>query len=177
MQGVKASLAAMPNTPETDAVRIHWLCGAIVTPLNMFVCPALWYAALLALLIYSWVLSGHPPDVRKLGFVGIFVLAITVFITFVSARIKRVGAADGHLVVSNYRRTICVPFRQVEAVELVWWYWRRLVRVRFRSGTALGDVVYYLPPWAGIRCFFVDPAQDLRELMLEHETLASWSGR
>jgi len=157
----------MEQNSQTGEPRVRWLCGAIVTPLNMFVFPALWYSALLAVLIYSWVLSGRLPDVRKLGFVGVFVLAITAFITIVSARTKRIGVVDGQLVVSNYWRTVYVPFRQVEAVELVWWYWRRLVRVRFRSSTAFGEVVYYLPPWAAITCFFADPAENLRDLMLK----------
>jgi len=143
----------------------------------MFVFPALWYSALVAGLIYLTIRFGHFPDLRRLGVFGIALLALTVFIGWVSTRTKRVGVLDGQLVLSNYRRTIYVPFRQVEAVELVWWYWRRLVRVRLRGTTDFGTIVYYNPKWAGFVWPFVDPAEKLREMISEHEALAPWHFR
>lgn len=155
---------------DAPAATVHWLSGDIVTPLNMYVFPWLWYGLLLGGIAYFTLHYGHLPDIRKMGIFGIAPLALTVFVVWLSGRIKRVGLADGQLVISNYRKTIYVPFRQVEAVEGVWWYWRRLVRIRLRPGE-FGEVVYYIPKWAGLRWIVVDPARELREKIRDREAL------
>jgi hypothetical protein len=143
----------------------RWLSGAIVTPLNMFVFPLLWFALILVALVYSTVNTGHLPNLRKLGFYGVWLLAVTVFVGWVSSRTRRVGIEPGRLVVSTYFREIRVPFGQIEAVESVWWYWRRLVRVRFTGPSGFSEAVYYIPPWASIRFWYRDPVQELRQLI------------
>jgi hypothetical protein len=97
--------------------RIHWLSGAIVTPLNMFVFPFLWYAFLLTAVVFITLKSGHLSDVRKFGVYGVWLGAVTLFVLWQSSRTKRVGIAGGELVVSSYFREERIPFKQVEAVE------------------------------------------------------------
>jgi len=146
----------------------RWLSGAIVTPLNMYIFPFLWYALLLAALVYYTLHSGHFPDIRKLGLFGIWILAVTAFVAWVSSRTRRVGIEGGRLVVSTYFREVRVPFNHIGAVELVWWYWRRLVRVEFTGPNGFSETVYYIPPWAGIRALYSDPARELRSLISQY---------
>lgn len=69
----------------------RWLSGAIVTPFNMFVFPFLCYAPLLTTAGYITLKSGHVPDIRKLGFYGVWLLAVTDFVVWQSSHTKRVG--------------------------------------------------------------------------------------
>jgi hypothetical protein len=130
---------------------------------------------LLTAAVYITLKSGHLPDLGKLGFYGVLLLAVTVFILWLSSRTKRVGVIGGQLVVSSYFREERIPFRQVERVELVWWYWRRLVRIRFWAATEFGETVYYIPKWASLRAFYSDPAKELRHLISEEQSLAQWN--
>lgn len=167
----------LQDQPASTPAHIQWLSGEIVTPLNMYVLPWLWYGALAAGLIYLTVRFGHFPDLRKLGVFGLLLLGVTIFIAWVSGRTKRVGVCDGQLVVSNYRKTLLIPYAQVAAVENVWWYWRRLVRIRFRGPTEFGSLIYYIPRFAGVMFYFADPTADLRERIRDHEAFAPWRFR
>jgi hypothetical protein len=138
-----------------------------VTPLNMFVFPMLWYGLLLAAVAYYTVKSGHLPDLGKLGFYGLWLLGVTVFVAWVSSRTRRVGIERGRLVVSTYLRETRIPFGQIEAVESVWWYWRRLVRVRFTGPSGFSEAIYYIPAWASLRFWYRDPVQELRRLITQ----------
>ena len=64
---------------------------------------------------------------------------------------QRVGYSGRDLIVSNYLRQERIPFDQVEAVEPVWWYYRRMVRIRLRSNSSFGKVLYYIPKWAAFK--------------------------
>jgi hypothetical protein len=77
--------------------------------------------------------------------------------------------------VANYWREARIAFEDVEAVEPVWWYRGRMVRIRFRRETPFGDTVYYLPKWGPIRCLFAAPDEELREILASTPT-ASASG-
>ena len=145
-----------------------------MTPLNMYVFPYLWYAFLLALVVLITVKSGHVPDVRKVGFYAVWLLAFTVFVAWLSNRTKRVGVAGGQLVVSNYFREQRIPFAQVAAVESVWWYWRRLVRIRFGPPSEFGETIYYIPKWAAMVALYSNPANQLRLIMSEHQPATKW---
>ncbi|MGO9303216.1 MAG: hypothetical protein ACLPPV_18535 [Candidatus Korobacteraceae bacterium] len=146
-----------------------------MTPLNMYIFPFLWYALLLGAVVYTTLETGHLPDLRALGALPLWLGLLTAFIVWMSNRMKRVGIADGHLVVSNYFREERIPFKQVEAVEGVWWYWRRLVRIRFGPPSGFGRTVYYIPPWASLQALFHNPADELRMLMKEHQSLEKWN--
>jgi hypothetical protein len=63
----------------------------------------------------------------------------------------------------------------VEAVEPVWWYYRRMVRIRLRSSTSFGEVVYYIPRWAAFKCLWAAPEKELRELMATNAELPPYT--
>jgi hypothetical protein len=78
-------------------------------------------------------------------------------------RVQKVGYVGRELVISNYFRTERIPFDSIEAIEPVWWNYRRMVRIRLRSNTSFGQVVYYIPKWAAFKCMWVAPEKELRE--------------
>jgi hypothetical protein len=143
---------------------VVWLSGGIVTFLNK-IAGVLWLAGVVGALSGILLKTGHlfiAPSFRPLL---AFVFLATVFIFWLSLRIQRVGYAGRELIVSNYLRQERIPFDQVEAVEPVWWNYRRMVRVRLRTNSSFGDVVYYIPKWAAFKCLWVAPEKELRELL------------
>jgi hypothetical protein len=147
-----------------ESQSVTWLSGEIVTLFNK-VGPILWIAAVIGALSGILLKTGHffvAPDYRLLI---AFVFLATIFMFSLSARIQRVGYAGRDLVISNYLRQERIPFDQVEAAEPVWWNYRRMVRVRFRTHTSFGNVVYYIPKWAAFKCLWVAPEKELRELL------------
>jgi hypothetical protein len=142
---------------------VIWLSGAIVTLFNK-IGPILWLAAVVGALSGIMLKTGRffiAPGFRPL--IG-FVFLATVFIFWLGMRIQRVGYSGRELIVSNYLREERIPFDWVEAVEPVWWNYRRMVRIRLRS-SSFGDVVYYIPKWAAFKCLWVAPEKELRELL------------
>jgi hypothetical protein len=89
--------------------------------------------------------------------------------------LKKVGYSGRQLVVSNYWREVRIAFEDVDAVEPVWWYRGRMVRIRFRCETPFGDTVYYLPKWGPIRCLFDTPDQELRDILASTPTASASS--
>jgi len=149
---------------QPQSQQVTWLSGEIVTCFNK-VGPILWVAAVIGALSGILLKSGHffiAPGFRP---VIAFVFLATVFMFWLSARIQRVGYAGRDLIVSNYLRQERIPFDQVEAAEPVWWYYRRMVRVRMRTPTCFGYVVYYIPKWAAFKCFWVAPEKELQDLL------------
>jgi len=98
-------------------------------------------------------------------FIVWFVLIATVPLTWVTVHLQLVGYHDRELVVANYWREARIPFESVEAVEPVWWYKGRLVRIRFNRGTPFGSVIYYMPKWGPLRAAFSAPEQELRRIL------------
>lgn len=139
---------------------VIWLSGEVVTFLNK-IGPAIWVAALGGVLLkvgHIFIASAFRP-------LAVAVVVATVFMVWLSIRVQRVGYTGRDLVVSNYLRTEHIPFDQVESVEPVWWNYRRMVRIRLRSGTSFGRVVYYIPKWAAFKCLWVAPEKELRALL------------
>ena len=147
-----------------------WLSGAILTVLNMLVFPIIWIGSLAGILVWVFATTGRISVREDFWFLGVLVLAATVFMLWVSARVQRVGYCGRQLVVANYWREARIPFEQVEAVEPVWWYWRRMVRIRFRLQTPFGYTIYYLPKWGPIRCLAAAPEEELRRLLFTDAT-------
>jgi hypothetical protein len=46
---------------------IQWLSGEVVTPLNMYPLPWIWYGTLAAGMTYFTLHFDHFPDLRQLG--------------------------------------------------------------------------------------------------------------
>jgi hypothetical protein len=149
---------------QATAQPVIWLSGEIVTCFNK-VGPILWIAAVIGALSGILLKTGHffvGPDYRLLM---AFIFLATVFMFWLSARIQRVGYSGRDLIVSSYLRQERIPFDQVEAAEPVWWNYRRMVRVRFRTHTSFGYVVYYIPKWAAFKCLWTAPEKELQELL------------
>lgn len=141
-----------------------WLSGGIVTVINK-AGAVLWLAAVLGAFSGIVLKNGRvfiAPGFRPLM---VFVFVATIFIFWLGARIQRVGYSGRDLIVSNYLRQERIPFNKVESAEPVWWYYRRMVRVRFRTHTSFGYVVYYIPKWAAFKCLWVAPEKELQELL------------
>lgn len=152
-------------TTGTSQGQIVWLSGEITTFLNKLVFPVIWLGLISVVLVAAIVRTGHISMASDLRLLVVVVFIATVFMLWFSMRLQRVGYSGRELVISNYWREARIPFDQVEAVEPVWWYRRRMVRIRFRSESPFGLVIYYLPKWAVIRCLWSSPDKELRALL------------
>jgi hypothetical protein len=144
-----------------------WLSGELTTFLNKLVFPIIWVAAILGVLAAVLVKTGHISVASDFRFIVLAFVIGTGFMLWFSLRVQRVGYAGRELVISNYWREAHIPFDEVGAVEPVSWYRGRLVRIELRSEGPFGQVVYYLPKWGFVRCFWASPEKELRELIFQ----------
>ncbi len=142
-----------------------WLSGEIITLLNKLVFPVTWLALILGFPAIVLMKTGHISVASDFLFLLLAVLMGTALMLWFSMRLQRVGYAGRELIVSSYWRGARIPFDQIDAVEPVWWYRRRLVRVRLRSESPFGQTIYYLPKWGFIRCLWSSPDKELRDLI------------
>jgi hypothetical protein len=142
-----------------------WLSGELTTFLNKLVFPVIWVAVILGTLAAVLVKTGHISVANDFRFIVLAFLVGTGFMLWFGLRVQRVGYAGRELVISNYWREARIPFDEVGAVEPVWWYRGRLVRIELRLEGPFGQVVYYLPKWGFVRCFWSSPEKELRELI------------
>jgi hypothetical protein len=142
-----------------------WLSGAVLTFLNKVVFPVLWLVFVTGVPLWVFVTYGRIAIAGGFDLIVIFVLVSTVVMVWTAVRLHRVGYCGRELVVANYWREARVPFDQVAAVEPVWWYRSRLVRIRFKSRTPFGSCVYYLPKWGPLRGLFARPEEELKKLV------------
>lgn len=142
-----------------------WHSGAVLTFLNKLVLPVIWLAVLIGVPVWVYVTMGRisvRPDVQ---FIVWFALIATAPLTWITVHLQLVGHRGGELVVANYWREARIPFAAVAAVEPVWWYKGRLVRIRFTHRTPFGLVVYYMPKWGPLRAAFSTPEEELRRII------------
>ena len=158
--------------PES-APQTIWLSGAILTALNKLILPTVWLAALTAVILWVIYTTGSLAVAPNFRLIAVLTLVATGFGVWFTWRLQRVGYSGRQLVVSNYWREACIAFQDVEAVEPVWWYRGRMVRIRFRSETPFGVTVYYLPKWGPIRCLFDSPDQELRDILASTPTASA----
>ena len=145
--------------------RTVWISGGIATPVNKLVFPIVWFSLTAAALLVQFARTGGLFVPKGFGFIAAFAGFMTWLSAWSMMRLQRVGYCGRELVISNYWREARISFEQVQAVEPVWWYQRRMVRIRLASRTAFGDTVYYIPKWAPLRCFYSRPDEELRELL------------
>jgi len=153
------------QTDSKTKVQIVWLSGSVLTFLNKVVFPVIWFAVLVGVPIWVYVTMGRLSIRSDFQFIVWFFLIATVPLTWITVHLQLVGYQGGELVVANYWRDARIPFQSVAAVERVWWYRGRLVRVRFHSSTPFGIVVYYVPKWGPLRGMFSSPEQELRRIL------------
>jgi hypothetical protein len=92
-------------------------------------------------------------------------LIATVPLAWFTLHLQLVGTSGRDVVVANYWREARIPFEHVAAVEPVWWYRGRLVRIRFNCKTPFGSIVYYMPKWGPLRAMFSAPEEELRSIV------------
>src|SRR5579872_862323 len=126
-------------------LRTVWLSGSIQTFLSKVVMPTVWLGILIGVPVWVYVTVGRifiRPDFRFLVW---FALIASVPLTWFTVHLQLVGYRGKELIVANYWQEARIPFADIEAVEPVWWYKGRLVRIRFKRQTAFGALVYYMP--------------------------------
>jgi hypothetical protein len=153
------------DTPFENTERTIWLSGAIVTFMSKLVMPAAWLAGLIAVPVWVYMKMGRISIRPDFQFIVWFALIATALLAWLTVHLQLVGYRGSELVIANYWREARVPFTQVEAVEAVWWYKGRLVRIRFATPTPFGSTVYYLPKWGSLRALFSSPERELRNII------------
>jgi hypothetical protein len=141
------------------------LSGAVLTLLNKVVFPVVWVGGLAALLLWAFIKTGRISIAEDFRLLAALVVIATVFMLWLTARLQRVGYRGRELIVANYWRQARIPFEQVEAVEAVWWYRGRMVRIGFCERTPFGYTVYYLPKWGPLRCLYRAGDEELRRVL------------
>jgi hypothetical protein len=152
-------------TTAVSGERTVWLSGEFTTFLNKLLFPVVWLALISGFFISAIIKNGRISVASDFRFLLVVILIATAFMLWFSLRLQRVGYCGKELVISSYWREARIPFDQVEAVEPVWWYRGRVVRIQLRSESPFGDAVYYLPKWGFVRCIWSSPDRELRELI------------
>jgi hypothetical protein len=157
----------MPGETLSPSAAAHttWLSGAILTFLSKLVMPVIWLAVLTGVPAWVYITMGRISIAPAFQFIVWFALIATVPLAWVTVHLQLVGYCGRELVVANYWRQARIPFEHVAAVERVWWYRGRLVRIRFNRQTPFGTMLYYLPKWGPLSALFSSPEQDLRRLI------------
>ena len=150
---------------------VVWLSGALSTVLNKLILPALWVAAIAGIPACVYATKGRISVAPEFRFIVAFALVATALLGWFTVHLQSVGYRGRQLLVKNYWRQATIPFEHVEAVEPVWWYKRRLVRIRFGEDTPFGTLVYYMPKWGALRAMFDSPEQELQEVIRERRRL------
>lgn len=142
-----------------------WLSGAILTFINKVLMPVLWLAVLIGVPAWVYATTGRISIRPDFQFIVWFALIATVLLGWMTVHLQSLGYNGGELVVANYWRRARIPFNHVAAVEPVWWYKGRLVRVRFNCQTPFGSTIYYMPRWGPFRAMFSSPEEELRKII------------
>ena len=152
-------------TPSINGPQTVWLSGPIMTFLNKIVFPAIWAILLAGIPVFTYTLTGRFSVGSDFRFIGLFVILSVLPLGWLTAHLQNVGYRGRELVIKNYWREEAIRFEDIEAVEPVWWYRGRLVRVRLRRETQFGNLVYYMPKWAPLKTMFSHPERELREII------------
>ena len=85
-----------------------------------------------------------PPEAMKWSFLAVWIVG-TAFIYWGCARLKRVRIDESAIYVSNYLKEIRIPFDDIAHVTENRWINIHPVTVHFRSATAFGDRIVFMP--------------------------------
>jgi hypothetical protein len=132
-----------------EATTVRVLSSAATYLYKVFF-PAVWIGVftLVTLLMFIAPRASEGDDLRETRW---FFLAITLvgssFFSGFFMRLKKVALSGDSLVITNFRRQIVVPLRDVERVsgsipispELMW--------LHFRHPTDFGTKIVFMPPW------------------------------
>ena len=151
-----------PASFETPTV---WLSGVIQTFMSKLVMPVIGLAAVIGVPLWVYLTMGRISIRSDFQFIVWFALIATVLLAWLTAHLQLVRYRGRELVVGNYWREARIPFEHIEAIDPVWWYKGRLVRIRFNRRTSFGSVVYYMPKWGPLRAMFSAPEEELRRVV------------
>src|ERR1700694_1896501 len=107
-----------------------------------FILPAI-FVAVVGFNVIGFVLGWFTGG--ALVVVQGFLLLMLVLIVWRCSPLKRVRLDDDALLISDYRREIRVPLKEVVAIEEPLWRRDRRVTLHFRSRTNFGDKVEFIP--------------------------------
>lgn len=120
------------------------LISAWTTPLSKFVTPpvgigmGVWFAT-------RWLRDVPMTQAETIALLT-FMFAALFWFAWSSANIKAVSLGDDALHVSNYRREITVPLRDVVRVHQDW-FGMRAVNIDLANDTQFGRRIVFLPGW------------------------------
>jgi hypothetical protein len=157
-------MPAEASSASTEAPTI-WLSGAILTFMNKLVFPVAWVALTVGVPLWIYATMGRIQISPRFEFIVWFALIATAPLLWLTMHLQLVGYSGRELVVANYWRKARIPFKSIDAVEPVWWYKGRLVRVRFAGKTPFGSMIYYMPKWGPARAAFSAPEEELRRVI------------
>jgi hypothetical protein len=113
-----------------------------------FIFPAIWVGgfAFATLLMFMVPDSFQGKDVREMRWQFAFVTAVGGgFIYWACMRLKTVTLSSNTLTISNYRRRVDVPLRDVEAVSGSLFTHPDLIWLRLRRPTPFGEKIVFMP--------------------------------
>jgi hypothetical protein len=115
--------------------------------------------------LWVYITRGRISVPPEFEFIVGFALIATPLLTWLIVHLQRVDYCGRELVVRNYWRDARIPLENIAAVEPVWWYKGRLVRIRFHRKTPFGSVVYYIPKRGPVRAMVSAPEEELRRVI------------
>jgi hypothetical protein len=95
-----------------------------------------------------FLVARHDGVLWSLIFLPLVFLFLWVFFK-ITLPLKRIRIAGESIEISDYRRCVIVPLRQVRSVEDVWMGSPRARRIVFAEPTVFGESVVYLLPFHG----------------------------
>ena len=129
------------------------------TFLMKMVFPIIWIGLFavgtLGLFFWSGSFQGlreQPPPPELKWFFLVITCAGSVFIWWTCMRLKRVSMDERALYISNFFTEIVVPLHNVAAVTENRWINIHPVTIFFRSDTAFGPRIVFMPKPDGLRC-------------------------
>jgi hypothetical protein len=113
-----------------------------------FVFPSIWVGGFalstLALFLSPAVENNEDIPAMRWAFLAVTLVGAEL-LYWLCGRVKRVSLAEHEFVISNYRRTIRVPVRDVERVTSSIFMNPQLIWIHFRRPTEFGNRVVFMP--------------------------------
>lgn len=123
------------------------------TGILKFVLPPLWIGVAGYAIWQAWsrpdrAFDGEPPGTVLIWLLtALFAASLAILFAFV-VPLKRVRLTPDGLQVSNYRRQITIPFRDIAGVHQNWLPTYRLITVDLRTETPFGRRIIFMPAGA-----------------------------
>jgi len=142
-----------------------------------FVFPAFWIGMFVGITLLMFLGPDSfegDGDVREVRWVFVgATIAGTGFIYWSCMRVKRISLVGHEFIISNYRRTLRVPLRDVERVSSSVLMQPELIWLHFRRPTEFGTRVVFMPKQRALGGFTRHPlARRLSDLVVSPGVIA-----